>query len=262
MGNLTLCEEKIPNRFKYTGQQIDPVTQQYYLRARFYNPVIARFTQEDTYRGDGLNLYAYCANNPKPPLPDVTDRSITQEQWQRAYHGERIIERASTDTGMSWDEIIKAANIGNVGDIDALAVYEHDSRRYVDVNPRARNLPYPRDKTVVNIIAIAPDGTPITLTPGGQSANTVGSLHAETGAMYQAYNDPLNQKGGTGTLKVWGKLCCTSCRQTNIQTMARGGLELDSLVVIQNNGTPLTFGGNNFFARKYGGVAWLEPWKM
>ena len=37
---------------------------QYYLRARFYNPVIARFTQEDTYRGDGLNLYAYCQNNP------------------------------------------------------------------------------------------------------------------------------------------------------------------------------------------------------
>ena len=26
--------------------------------------MIARFTQEDTYRGDGLNLYAYCANNP------------------------------------------------------------------------------------------------------------------------------------------------------------------------------------------------------
>ena len=63
-GNLTLCEEKISNRFKFTGQQLDPITQQYYLRARFYNPVIARFTQEDTYRGDGLNLYAYCANNP------------------------------------------------------------------------------------------------------------------------------------------------------------------------------------------------------
>ena len=26
--------------------------------------MIARFTQEDTYRGDGLNLYAYCRNNP------------------------------------------------------------------------------------------------------------------------------------------------------------------------------------------------------
>ena len=25
---------------------------------------MARFTQEDIYRGDGLNLYAYCQNNP------------------------------------------------------------------------------------------------------------------------------------------------------------------------------------------------------
>ncbi len=63
-GNLTTCEEQVHNRFKYTGQQYDPITQQYYLRARYYNPVIARFTQEDTYRGDGLNLYAYCGNNP------------------------------------------------------------------------------------------------------------------------------------------------------------------------------------------------------
>ena len=63
-GNLTTCEEIIPNRFLYTGQQFDQITQQYYLRARYYNPVIARFTKEDVYRGDGLNLYTYCDNNP------------------------------------------------------------------------------------------------------------------------------------------------------------------------------------------------------
>ena len=63
-GNLTTCEEIIPNRYLYTGQQFDQITQQYYLRARYYNPVIARFTQEDIYRGDGLNLYTYCDNNP------------------------------------------------------------------------------------------------------------------------------------------------------------------------------------------------------
>ena len=63
-GNTTVCEETVENRFRFNGQQYDPITQQYYLRTRFYNPVIARFTQEDTYRGDGLNLYAYCANNP------------------------------------------------------------------------------------------------------------------------------------------------------------------------------------------------------
>ena len=52
------------NRFCFVGEQYDSISQQYYLRARFYNPVIGRFTQEDTYRGDGLNLYAYCQNNP------------------------------------------------------------------------------------------------------------------------------------------------------------------------------------------------------
>ncbi|MDE7431314.1 MAG: RHS repeat-associated core domain-containing protein, partial [Lachnospiraceae bacterium] len=63
-GNLTTCEEKVQNRFKFNGQQYDPVSQQYYLRARYYNPVIGRFTQEDSYNVDGLNLYAYCRNNP------------------------------------------------------------------------------------------------------------------------------------------------------------------------------------------------------
>ena len=63
-GVSIVCEEQVENRFRYTGEQFDAITRQYYLRARFYNPVVARFTQEDTYRGDGLNLYAYCANNP------------------------------------------------------------------------------------------------------------------------------------------------------------------------------------------------------
>ena len=63
-GKTVVSEEEVGNRFKYTGQQHDPITQQYYLRARYYNPVIARFTQEDVYRGAGLNLYAYCDNNP------------------------------------------------------------------------------------------------------------------------------------------------------------------------------------------------------
>ena len=63
-GNALVCEEKVENRFRYAGQQYDSITQQYYLRARFYNPVVGRFVQEDTYHGDGLNLYAYCKNNP------------------------------------------------------------------------------------------------------------------------------------------------------------------------------------------------------
>ena len=63
-GNSLKKKEGIQNRIQYTGQQYDQETGQYYLRARYYNPAVGRFTQEDTYRGDGLNLYAYCKNNP------------------------------------------------------------------------------------------------------------------------------------------------------------------------------------------------------
>ena len=63
-GYLTEKKESIHNRILYNGQQCDQETGQYYLRARYYNPVVGRFLQEDIYRGDGLNLYAYCANNP------------------------------------------------------------------------------------------------------------------------------------------------------------------------------------------------------
>ena len=63
-GNTIRCEEQVHKRFRYTGEQYDILTGQYCLRARYYNPVIARFTQEDTYYGDGLNLYTYCQNNP------------------------------------------------------------------------------------------------------------------------------------------------------------------------------------------------------
>lgn len=57
-------EEGVENRFGYTGEQIDPISEQYYLRARYYNPAIGRFCQEDRYEEDGLNLYSYCKNNP------------------------------------------------------------------------------------------------------------------------------------------------------------------------------------------------------
>ncbi|TYQ16022.1 UNVERIFIED_CONTAM: RHS repeat-associated protein [Acetivibrio alkalicellulosi] len=63
-GNILTFTENVDNRFKYSGEQYDKISEQYYLRARYYNPVLGRFTQEDTYRGDGLNLYAYVSNNP------------------------------------------------------------------------------------------------------------------------------------------------------------------------------------------------------
>ena len=52
-----------PNPFGYCGEYFDQETGFIYLRNRYYDPTIGRFTQEDPIR-DGSNWYAYCANNP------------------------------------------------------------------------------------------------------------------------------------------------------------------------------------------------------
>lgn len=51
----------------YTGACYDKETQLYYLMSRYYDPMIAQFISEDSYRGDGehfWNLYMYCEGDP------------------------------------------------------------------------------------------------------------------------------------------------------------------------------------------------------
>ena len=63
-GQRIAGQENIPNRLRYNAQIEDDLTGLYYLRARYYNTGIGRFTQEDVIYNDGLNLYAYCSSNP------------------------------------------------------------------------------------------------------------------------------------------------------------------------------------------------------
>ena len=49
-GGIRTARENLPNRYTYNGEIHDHLTSQYYLRARYYSPKAARFTQEDVYR--------------------------------------------------------------------------------------------------------------------------------------------------------------------------------------------------------------------
>ncbi|MYE88625.1 hypothetical protein F4X33_06485 [Candidatus Poribacteria bacterium] len=51
------------NTRKFTGKEWDADSNLYYFAARYYDPYIGRFTQRDP-AGDGVNWYAYTANNP------------------------------------------------------------------------------------------------------------------------------------------------------------------------------------------------------
>jgi len=52
-----------PAPFGYRGEYTDEETKFVYLRARYYDPKIGRFINEDPAL-DGLNWYAYCGNDP------------------------------------------------------------------------------------------------------------------------------------------------------------------------------------------------------
>ncbi|MEW4426848.1 RHS repeat-associated core domain-containing protein [Paenibacillus pabuli] len=67
-GPLT-TEETVPNVLRYAGEYWDETVGLQYLRARWYDPGMARFIGEDTYEGElndplSLNLYSYVSNNP------------------------------------------------------------------------------------------------------------------------------------------------------------------------------------------------------
>jgi RHS repeat-associated protein len=56
-------EESIANPFRFTGQWLDSGINEYYLRARMYEPHIGRFTSRDPITGkfeEPLTLQATC----------------------------------------------------------------------------------------------------------------------------------------------------------------------------------------------------------
>jgi len=68
-GDLRMMKGSSDNAFKFTGEQTDDETGLIYLRARYYDPSVGRFTTRDPFPGfiadpQSLNDYAYASNNP------------------------------------------------------------------------------------------------------------------------------------------------------------------------------------------------------
>ncbi|PJN53023.1 tRNA3(Ser)-specific nuclease WapA precursor [Paenibacillus sp. GM1FR] len=68
-GNILFKEENVHNPFRYAGELWDDATNLQYLRARWYDPAMGRFINEDSYEGEideplSQNLYSYVENNP------------------------------------------------------------------------------------------------------------------------------------------------------------------------------------------------------
>jgi RHS repeat-associated core domain len=98
-GNIKDKTENVNNTILYAGYQYDPESGLYYLNARMYDPVTARFMQEDSYKGNNndplsLNLYTYCHNEP------LMYTDPTGHSWKSFWKGVKSIAKDFWDTGL------------------------------------------------------------------------------------------------------------------------------------------------------------------
>jgi RHS repeat-associated protein len=121
-GNILESTGNVNNNITYAGYQYDEETELYYLNARMYDPKVARFLQEDTYRGDpndplSLNLYAYTANNPITYYDPTGHYYVfgmhVSEYWEQQ---RQMQKRNSSRQGMPsdlWNKVSVSNNAAN-----------------------------------------------------------------------------------------------------------------------------------------------------
>ncbi|MBD5533936.1 MAG: RHS repeat-associated core domain-containing protein [Lachnospiraceae bacterium] len=183
-GNLLKETGDIPNRLTYTGQIYDGAAIQYYLRARFYNPAIGRFMQEDTYRGDGLNLYAYCANNPViyyDPSGHILlspIRATEPANDERVYSGDLM----SPDEAARYSEYWRKLGIGSDETWNEYLKYNPDGTIDDYFNIIKNESPWPSGYNPVEVTLYPGDTFEMALGVG-QSPTTPGRFATPTGSI-------------------------------------------------------------------------------
>jgi RHS repeat-associated protein len=91
--------------FGFTGQYLDAETGEYHLRARQYNPTLARFTARDPVFGDlqqplTLHKYLYCGNNPL----NYIDLSGLRAYYLTGGFGAMLGLGVNNQVGITWDD--------------------------------------------------------------------------------------------------------------------------------------------------------------
>ena len=120
-GEIRNETETVDNPIKYAGEYYDDELDMIYLRARYYNPQIGRFTSLDIEEGEiarplDMNRYVYCRNNPIRYL-DPSGKSVTLTIGGITIAGAAIVKGIVYVAGAAAG-LIMAADLGKkVGEV-------------------------------------------------------------------------------------------------------------------------------------------------
>ncbi|MDY7015560.1 MAG: RHS repeat-associated core domain-containing protein, partial [Cyanobacteriota bacterium] len=101
------------NPYLFAGEQYDPVLEEYYLRARYYDPSAGRFTARDPFEGFmnqplSLAKYPYVHGNPVNAT-DPTGLFLIDEALRRQYEAQ--LQTLRTQQAISLAQVTKGAAI-------------------------------------------------------------------------------------------------------------------------------------------------------
>jgi len=91
-GNALTATSKIgtQNKFRFTGQALDPATGLYFLRARYYDQTSGRLLSKDPLAGIAhfpitRNRYTYAVNNPLKYIDPSGEQEAGEPGWEPGY---------------------------------------------------------------------------------------------------------------------------------------------------------------------------------
>ena len=122
LGNLT--------PFRYRSYFYDTETKLYYLKTRYYDPEVGRFINMDSVQYadletiNGLNLYAYCNNNPvmneDPTGEFIISLIFAFVVGAAASAATSIVTQLATTGSVSWSQVGISALFGGISGAFAL----------------------------------------------------------------------------------------------------------------------------------------------
>ena len=106
-GNCEVVNSGVTSNLRFAGQYFDQETGLHYNLQRYYDPQTGRYLRIDPF-GDGLNLYAYCFNNPNGWIDPLGLCAINNyfnalmESWKERPLSVRILEALYDPDRNEW----------------------------------------------------------------------------------------------------------------------------------------------------------------